>query len=135
MEAQKNASLLQEYHGLYELQRKRLEKNIESLVDEREMWIKAAYSVALKVNIPLQELSVLAVFNTIKKTNLDNRGKQAGYCETTQSCREIVDKIGQTLFDFDKRQGHQRPQRNKQAGRKLARNNKRGAPQSHHKRK
>ncbi len=60
LEAQKNASLLQEYHGLYELQRKRLEKNIESLVDEREMWIKAAYSVALKVNYLFQKPKLIA---------------------------------------------------------------------------
>lgn len=49
MEAQKNASMLSEYHAIYELQRKRLEKSIETLTDERELWIKASYSVALKV--------------------------------------------------------------------------------------
>ncbi|XP_052091532.1 axonemal dynein light chain domain-containing protein 1-like isoform X2 [Mytilus californianus] len=48
-EAQKNASLLSEYHGLYELQRKRLEKQVSMLTDERELWSNAAYSLALKV--------------------------------------------------------------------------------------
>ena len=48
-DAQKNASLLEEYHELYELQRKRLEKSILLLTDEREVWTKAAYSIALKV--------------------------------------------------------------------------------------
>ncbi len=48
-EAQKNASLLEEYHELYELQRARLEKAILVLTDEREMWTKAAYSIGLKI--------------------------------------------------------------------------------------
>ena len=49
-EAQNNASLLNEYHEIYELQRKRLEKSIEAITDERELWIQTAYSIALKVN-------------------------------------------------------------------------------------
>lgn len=49
LEAQKNASLLNEYHELYELQRRRLEKTIESLIDERDIWTKTAYNIALKV--------------------------------------------------------------------------------------
>ncbi|XP_033732804.1 axonemal dynein light chain domain-containing protein 1-like isoform X2 [Pecten maximus] len=49
MEAQKNASLLAEYHDLYELQRKRLEGQVFMLTEERELWSQAAYSLALKV--------------------------------------------------------------------------------------
>lgn len=48
-EAHKNASLLNEYHDLYELQRKRLEKTIESLIEERDIWTKTSYNIALKV--------------------------------------------------------------------------------------
>ncbi|XP_062611821.1 axonemal dynein light chain domain-containing protein 1-like isoform X3 [Saccostrea cucullata] len=48
-EAQKNASLLAEYHDLYELQRKRLETSVNLLTEERELWSNAAYSLALKV--------------------------------------------------------------------------------------
>ncbi|XP_078323462.1 axonemal dynein light chain domain-containing protein 1-like isoform X4 [Crassostrea virginica] len=48
-EAQKNASLLAEYHDLYELQRKRLETSVHLLTEERELWSNAAYSLALKV--------------------------------------------------------------------------------------
>jgi hypothetical protein len=33
---------------LYELQRKRLEKSIETLTDEKDLWIKACYSLGLK---------------------------------------------------------------------------------------
>ena len=49
-DAQKNASLLSEYHQLYELQRKRLEKTIQMITDERELWITTAYGIALKVS-------------------------------------------------------------------------------------
>ena len=50
-DAQKNASLLTEYHALYELQRKRLEKQVVMLTDEKELWSTAAYSLALKVKM------------------------------------------------------------------------------------
>lgn len=49
MEAERNASLLTEYHSLYELQRKRLEATIDALVDERDVWIKTAYAIAMKM--------------------------------------------------------------------------------------
>ncbi|ESP04990.1 hypothetical protein LOTGIDRAFT_109702, partial [Lottia gigantea] len=48
-EAQKNASLLSEYHDLYELQRQRLEQQVSTLTSERELWSTAAYSLAMKV--------------------------------------------------------------------------------------
>lgn len=49
MEAERNASLLAEYHELYELQRKRLESTIKSLIEERDLWIRTSYSIAFKV--------------------------------------------------------------------------------------
>ncbi|XP_064649134.1 axonemal dynein light chain domain-containing protein 1-like isoform X2 [Lineus longissimus] len=48
-ESQKNSSLLAEYHDLYELQRNRLELQVNMLTDEKELWSTAAYSLALKV--------------------------------------------------------------------------------------
>ena len=48
-ESRKNASLLAEYHALYELQRKRLEKQASMMAGEKEIWSSAAYSLALKV--------------------------------------------------------------------------------------
>lgn len=48
-ESQKNASLLTEYHELYDLQRKRLEKQINTIVSEKELWRQAAHTIALKV--------------------------------------------------------------------------------------
>ena len=49
MESQKNSGLLAEYHDLYELQRRRLEKQVSMLAEEKEIWSTAAYSLALKV--------------------------------------------------------------------------------------
>ncbi|CAF3964124.1 unnamed protein product [Rotaria sp. Silwood2] len=48
-ESQKNASLLTEYHELYDLQRKRLEKQINVIASEKELWRGAAHTIALKV--------------------------------------------------------------------------------------
>lgn len=64
-DAQKNASLLEEYHELYELQRSRLEKMIFVLTDERDKWIRATYSVALKVILRLKNSIFLIWFITI----------------------------------------------------------------------
>ncbi|XP_059840522.1 axonemal dynein light chain domain-containing protein 1 isoform X2 [Hypanus sabinus] len=49
IEAHKNANLLDEYHQLYELQRKRLIAQIDTLTQEKEWWTEATYSLALKV--------------------------------------------------------------------------------------
>lgn len=51
MESQKNASLLGEYHDLYELQRQRLEKLVATLSAEKELWSTATYSLSIKVSI------------------------------------------------------------------------------------
>ncbi|XP_013413823.1 axonemal dynein light chain domain-containing protein 1-like [Lingula anatina] len=49
VDSEKSASLLAEYHDLYELQRIRLEKLVTMLSEEKELWSTAAYSLALKV--------------------------------------------------------------------------------------
>ncbi|XP_074655207.1 axonemal dynein light chain domain-containing protein 1-like [Tubulanus polymorphus] len=48
-ESKRNSSLLSEYHELYELQRMRLENQVNLLTDEKELWSTAAYCLALKV--------------------------------------------------------------------------------------
>ncbi|KAJ7337274.1 Axonemal dynein light chain domain-containing protein 1 [Desmophyllum pertusum] len=48
-ESDKNASLISEYHDLYELQRKRLEGLVGKLTEERDLWSSAAYTLSLKV--------------------------------------------------------------------------------------
>ena len=49
-EAHRNSNLLMEYQELYELQRKRLEKEIKSLSEETELWCNACYTLANKVS-------------------------------------------------------------------------------------
>ncbi|KAK3723089.1 hypothetical protein RRG08_037283 [Elysia crispata] len=66
-ESQKNASLLAEYHDLYELQRRRLERQVFMLSEEREVWSTAAYSLALKVTEEYQ-------LNTAKRLQLSEKG-------------------------------------------------------------
>ncbi|XP_040984003.1 axonemal dynein light chain domain-containing protein 1 isoform X2 [Aquila chrysaetos chrysaetos] len=48
-EAKANANLLEEYRGLYELQRRRLEEQVLLLAQERDIWSSAAYDLALKI--------------------------------------------------------------------------------------
>jgi len=52
-ESQTNANLVEEYHELYEMQRRRLEEHVQSVTDEKNMWSNAAYTLALKVFLPL----------------------------------------------------------------------------------
>ncbi|CAD5117036.1 DgyrCDS5863 [Dimorphilus gyrociliatus] len=49
LDSKKNTDLLSEYHDLYELQRKRMEKDMTALNNEKETWSQAAFSLALKV--------------------------------------------------------------------------------------
>ena len=42
-------SLLAEYHALYELQRKRLEDQVDNLTVEKELWQQASYDLSLRV--------------------------------------------------------------------------------------
>lgn len=58
---------MKEYHEVYELQRRRLEKTIESITEEREIWIKASYSIATKV-IHENELNTSKSLNLAEKT-------------------------------------------------------------------
>jgi hypothetical protein len=58
---------LKEYHEVYELQRRRLEKTIETITEEREIWINSSYSIATKV-IHENELNTSKNLNLAEKT-------------------------------------------------------------------
>uniref|UniRef100_H9GHC1 Axonemal dynein light chain domain containing 1 n=1 Tax=Anolis carolinensis TaxID=28377 RepID=H9GHC1_ANOCA len=49
LDSEMNANFLDEYRQLYELQRRRLEAQIQQLTHEKELWSSAAYDLALKV--------------------------------------------------------------------------------------
>ncbi len=58
---------MKEYHEVYELQRRRLEKTIETITEEREIWINSSYSIATKV-IHENELNTSKNLNLAEKT-------------------------------------------------------------------
>ncbi|XP_066548182.1 axonemal dynein light chain domain-containing protein 1 isoform X2 [Amia ocellicauda] len=48
-QSQKNADLVGEYHDLYELQRRRLESQLARVTEEKDLWSRVTYRLALKV--------------------------------------------------------------------------------------
>ena len=113
MEAQKNASMLNEYHAIYELQRKRLEKSIETLTDERELWIRASYSVALKIteenklvtakrlNLAEKLWSKLAKHFSLQISDRDIKDL-AELQKYTENWKELMDEIRNCLIENEK---------------------------------
>ncbi|CAI9718534.1 Hypothetical predicted protein [Octopus vulgaris] len=48
-ESAKNANMLKEYQELYDLQRHRLERQVYNTTQERDLWCKTTYNLAIKV--------------------------------------------------------------------------------------
>lgn len=53
------SSTVQEFHELYEMQRRRLENQVVRLTEERDLWSKVTYSLTLKVCTQLSALSIM----------------------------------------------------------------------------
>uniref|UniRef100_A0A671SZF5 Axonemal dynein light chain domain-containing protein 1-like n=1 Tax=Sinocyclocheilus anshuiensis TaxID=1608454 RepID=A0A671SZF5_9TELE len=66
-ESQRNANIVAEYHELYELQRRRLEGQMSQLYDERDLWRKATYSLAVKI-IKINKLNLVRRLNISEQT-------------------------------------------------------------------
>uniref|UniRef100_UPI003AAA2159 axonemal dynein light chain domain-containing protein 1 n=1 Tax=Centroberyx gerrardi TaxID=166262 RepID=UPI003AAA2159 len=58
-QAHSNSDLVQSYHELYEMQRRRLEAQLLRLSDERDGWSRATFSLALKV-ISVKKLQLVS---------------------------------------------------------------------------
>ncbi|KAB5559149.1 hypothetical protein PHYPO_G00025630 [Pangasianodon hypophthalmus] len=58
-QSQLDSDIVGEYHDLYELQRQRLEGQVAILTEERDLWSKVIYSIALKV-IKLNNLQLVS---------------------------------------------------------------------------
>ncbi|XP_071402949.1 axonemal dynein light chain domain-containing protein 1 [Centroberyx affinis] len=58
-QAHSNSDLVQSYHQLYEMQRRRLEAQLLRLSDERDGWSRATFSLALKV-ISVKKLQLVS---------------------------------------------------------------------------
>ncbi|XP_050951603.1 axonemal dynein light chain domain-containing protein 1 isoform X2 [Labeo rohita] len=66
-ESQRNANIVAEYHELYELQRRRLEGQMSQLYDEKDLWRKATYSLAVKI-IKINKLHLVRRLNISEQT-------------------------------------------------------------------
>ncbi|CAF0722793.1 unnamed protein product, partial [Brachionus calyciflorus] len=88
-DAEKNASLLAEYHELYELQRKRLEAAIKSIIDERDLWIKTSYSIAYKVVVE-NKLSTAKRLNIAEKS-WSKQGKHFALLQSDRDTKDVIE--------------------------------------------
>lgn len=50
-----------EYHNLYEMQRHRLESQVDRLTDEKDLWSKVTYNLALKVITSMISITIHVV--------------------------------------------------------------------------
>ncbi|XP_056615351.1 axonemal dynein light chain domain-containing protein 1 [Triplophysa dalaica] len=66
-ESQRNADIVAKYHDLYELQRRRLGGQMLHLSDERDLWRKATYSLAIKI-IKINKLQLVKRLNVSEQT-------------------------------------------------------------------
>ncbi|XP_065099340.1 axonemal dynein light chain domain-containing protein 1 [Paramisgurnus dabryanus] len=66
-ESQSNANIVAEFHDLYELQRRRLEVQMFHLSDERDLWRKATYSLAIKI-VKINKLQLVKRLNVSEQT-------------------------------------------------------------------
>nr|XP_009489131.1 PREDICTED: axonemal dynein light chain domain-containing protein 1 [Pelecanus crispus] len=104
-EAKANADLLEEYRELYELQRRRLEKQVLLLAQERDVWSSAAYDLALKI-VDRNQLTLVRRLCVSGKTLINvlkhfivllaskDTGDLADLQEETEQFRERLGRIG-----------------------------------------
>ncbi|XP_072516584.1 axonemal dynein light chain domain-containing protein 1 [Salminus brasiliensis] len=65
--SQRKSEMVEEYHELYEMQRRRLEGQVAALTEERDLWCKITYSLALKV-IELNSLQLVRRLHVSEQT-------------------------------------------------------------------
>ncbi|XP_030646965.1 axonemal dynein light chain domain-containing protein 1 [Chanos chanos] len=66
-QSQKNADMVKEYHDLYAMQRRRLEGQVARVTEERDLWSRVTYSLALKV-IKLNNLQLVNKLHVSEQT-------------------------------------------------------------------
>jgi len=118
IESERNANLLAEYHELYELQRRRLEFQISKLIEERDLWAGAAYTLSVKVTrkndlktalrLHLHEKAwyKLASHFTIVLSDIDSKHLQQ-LTSCIQRWQDITQKINSKLLAYEK-EAHRR---------------------------
>ncbi|KAK7126779.1 hypothetical protein R3I94_018085 [Phoxinus phoxinus] len=105
-ESQRNANIVAEYHELYELQRRRLEGQMSQLYDERDLWRKATYSLAVKI-VKINKLHLVRRLNISEQTWAKTADRFTGFLTTKDSedvshIMELTDRWKDKLTDFMK---------------------------------
>nr|CAB3224803.1 axonemal dynein light chain domain-containing protein 1-like [Phallusia mammillata] len=113
-ESQTNANLVDEYHDLYEMQRKRLETSVQTLNEEKDLWSSAAYDLSLKVmsvnslntakrlHVSEKAWSKLANHFTVLLSDRDSENL-AQMQKHVSTWRELIFHFNQTLESADKK--------------------------------
>ncbi|XP_077082450.1 axonemal dynein light chain domain-containing protein 1 isoform X1 [Siphateles boraxobius] len=105
-ESQRNANIVAEYHELYELQRRRLEGQMSQLYDERDLWRKATYSLAVKI-VKINKLHLVRRLNISEQTWAKTADRFTGFLTTKDSedvshIMELTDRWKDKLTNFMK---------------------------------
>ncbi|XP_051766986.1 axonemal dynein light chain domain-containing protein 1 [Ctenopharyngodon idella] len=105
-ESQRNANIVAEYHDLYELQRRRLEGQMSQLYDERDLWRKATYSLAVKI-IKINKLHLVRRLNISEQTWAKTADRFIGFLTTKDSedvshIMELTDRWKDKMTNFMK---------------------------------
>ncbi|XP_076007440.1 axonemal dynein light chain domain-containing protein 1 [Genypterus blacodes] len=81
-----NSDVVQGYHELYELQRRRLEDQLQQLTDERDCWSQLTFSFALKV-ISMKKLRLVSRLHSTEQS----WSKIAEHCSMFLSSKDTED--------------------------------------------
>ncbi|KAG1945757.1 axonemal dynein light chain domain-containing protein 1 isoform X2 [Pimephales promelas] len=105
-ESQRNANIVAEYHELYELQRRRLAGQMSQLYDERDLWRKATYSLAVKI-VKINKLHLVRRLNISEQTWAKTADRFTGFLTTKDSedvshIMELTDRWKDKLTNFMK---------------------------------
>jgi len=115
-DSKENARLVEEYHTLYELQRKRLETSINILTEEKEMWAKSAMSLSKKIVasnelVTSKKLSVTEEgwYNVAMELNAQLKNADQQNIEDVQkyvqNWKETITDVGSSIDENDRRTG------------------------------
>ncbi|KAL2089660.1 hypothetical protein ACEWY4_014348 [Coilia grayii] len=103
-QSQRNSDMVGEYHDLYEMQRRRLERQVLRLTDERDLWSRVTYSLALKV-IRLNNLQLVSQLHVSEQTWTKTAEHFTVFLaskdsEDLSSIMQLMDRWKECLTDF-----------------------------------
>ncbi|KAG5275416.1 hypothetical protein AALO_G00120060 [Alosa alosa] len=103
-QSQRSSDMVGEYHDLYEMQRRRLERQVLRLTDERDLWSGVTYSLALKV-IKLNNLQLVSRLHVSEQTWTKTAEHFTVFlaskdAEDLNSITQLMDRWKEQLTDF-----------------------------------